>query len=276
MAQIVGLSGKTVAAARLTAGAAIPPAPVRLGRDGRSRRLNGAAMAARRTQQAKTVDRGKTVDRAKAAERVNAVDRAEPMDRADRMDRIDHRTGLVCPAHSTVLRRKTRADQPTRPGRADRWGQTEDRQAPDRPADQAATVQTAADQAASVQTARIQAATGRKPTAKTPMGTAPRGTAPTGTTPTPPGPSASQDGAAILAALARDPAIRLSESGRFIVRRLAASLMQPEEWNTLLSNAPAHSTELLLRMARANAQAWQELAEGRYCGRPGGGAAGEG
>ena len=69
-----------------------------------------------------------------------------------------------------------------------------------------------------------------------------------------------KDAHAIIQDLANDPALRLSERGRALVRRLAVLSPQPAEWTDLVAAVPAHWDDRLVQLATANAREWDRLA----------------
>ena len=69
-----------------------------------------------------------------------------------------------------------------------------------------------------------------------------------------------KDAQSIIADLARDPALRFSERGRALVRRLAVLSPQPAEWSELVAAVPPHWAERLAQLAIANAREWDRLA----------------
>ncbi|ATL65704.1 ParB/RepB/Spo0J family partition protein [Nocardia terpenica] len=64
----------------------------------------------------------------------------------------------------------------------------------------------------------------------------------------------------ILRSLRNDPALRLKDNGRALLRRLAISVMNINEWDELTTDVPVHCRGSLAQLARANARSWQELA----------------
>jgi hypothetical protein len=69
-----------------------------------------------------------------------------------------------------------------------------------------------------------------------------------------------KDAQSIIQDLARDPALRFSERGRALVRRLAVLSPQPAEWSELVAAVPPHWAERLAQLAIANAREWDRLA----------------
>ncbi|WP_280717717.1 ParB/RepB/Spo0J family partition protein [Kitasatospora sp. MAP5-34] len=67
-------------------------------------------------------------------------------------------------------------------------------------------------------------------------------------------------GPRILKALARDPSLRLSETGRALVRKLAACSVAPEEVEGIAAAVPAHCARSVTQLALAYSRAWEELA----------------
>ncbi|KZM69858.1 hypothetical protein AWN90_04415 [Nocardia terpenica] len=64
----------------------------------------------------------------------------------------------------------------------------------------------------------------------------------------------------ILRNLRKDPALRLKENGRALLRQLAISVVSIDEWEQLTTDTPSHCLSSLAQLARANARSWQELA----------------
>ncbi|WP_280369156.1 ParB/RepB/Spo0J family partition protein [Nocardia wallacei] len=73
--------------------------------------------------------------------------------------------------------------------------------------------------------------------------------------------AAQADGtAAILQQLTRDPAMRLSQQGRALLRWLHTHSIQREVWTTLATTVPPHLTAAVAELANRNAQEWRILA----------------
>ncbi|MFF3911457.1 ParB and winged helix-turn-helix domain-containing protein [Streptomyces sp. NPDC001848] len=68
------------------------------------------------------------------------------------------------------------------------------------------------------------------------------------------------DGAAIVESLRRDPAVRLSEPGRRLLRLLSAHPAEPAGWWQLVRAVPSHRADLVARVARGYADAWLQVA----------------
>lgn len=65
-----------------------------------------------------------------------------------------------------------------------------------------------------------------------------------------------------LAILVKDPALRSTDAGRLLLRTLSAFPQISREAEQLLDVVPVHDLAAFARLAAANAQLWQELAEG--------------
>ncbi|WP_020641309.1 hypothetical protein [Amycolatopsis balhimycina] len=65
--------------------------------------------------------------------------------------------------------------------------------------------------------------------------------------------------AAILDSLGRDPALKLTDSGRAVLRWLASHALSPEDTGVFAA-VPPHCANLVADIARRNAAIWQELA----------------
>ncbi|WP_369192789.1 ParB N-terminal domain-containing protein [Streptomyces sp. R08] len=64
----------------------------------------------------------------------------------------------------------------------------------------------------------------------------------------------------ILARLARDPSLRLTDKGRTLLRMFAAHPSKPEEWQQIVDSIPRHSVDALLSLAQSCAEDWQIFA----------------
>ena len=65
--------------------------------------------------------------------------------------------------------------------------------------------------------------------------------------------------AAILDSLGQDPALKLTDSGRALLRWLASHALSPEDTG-MITAVPPHYANLVADIARRNAAMWQELA----------------
>ncbi|GJF28113.1 hypothetical protein KNE206_08130 [Kitasatospora sp. NE20-6] len=73
---------------------------------------------------------------------------------------------------------------------------------------------------------------------------------------------------ALADSLHRDPSLRLSETGRLLLRMLQVRTLPPAQWERIISTVPAHSTGMLSAAAAECAEAWQQFAarmERRRC-----------
>ncbi|MFL6121107.1 ParB N-terminal domain-containing protein [Actinophytocola sp.] len=68
------------------------------------------------------------------------------------------------------------------------------------------------------------------------------------------------DHVALLDRLRNDPSLRLSESGRVLLRLLSAQAIDSARWEELGGNIPPHCRELVAEMARGCAKAWHDFA----------------
>ncbi|WP_051385601.1 ParB and winged helix-turn-helix domain-containing protein [Actinokineospora inagensis] len=73
-------------------------------------------------------------------------------------------------------------------------------------------------------------------------------------------PPGSADHVALLDRLRGDPSLRLSESGRVLLRLLSSQAIDPARWAELGGNIPPHCRELVAEMARGCAKAWHDFA----------------
>ncbi|MEV0218281.1 ParB/RepB/Spo0J family partition protein [Streptomyces sp. NPDC050704] len=60
--------------------------------------------------------------------------------------------------------------------------------------------------------------------------------------------------------LRKDPSLRLSESGRTLLRLLDACTVGPQEWARISDNVPPHRVEIIATAARECSRAWHDFA----------------
>jgi ParB-like chromosome segregation protein Spo0J len=65
----------------------------------------------------------------------------------------------------------------------------------------------------------------------------------------------------ILHGLKNDPSLRVTESGRNLLRWVLARTVQDDEWKDVLDAVPSHCTYVLANVARRCSQEWLEFAE---------------
>ncbi|HET8660213.1 MAG TPA: helix-turn-helix domain-containing protein [Micromonosporaceae bacterium] len=66
--------------------------------------------------------------------------------------------------------------------------------------------------------------------------------------------------ALMLHGLKSDPSLRLTESGRSLLRWVFSRTIRPEEWRDVATNVPPHCTYILAEVARACADEWLQIA----------------
>ncbi|MET7774002.1 hypothetical protein [Nocardia sp. NPDC005366] len=64
----------------------------------------------------------------------------------------------------------------------------------------------------------------------------------------------------LLQNLRNDPALKFNERGRLLLRSLAYSTIELNQWIKLIADAPEHCQASLAKLARANAESWSALA----------------
>ncbi|WP_456085588.1 ParB/RepB/Spo0J family partition protein [Lentzea atacamensis] len=64
----------------------------------------------------------------------------------------------------------------------------------------------------------------------------------------------------LLQALRKDPALRLTESGRILLRLLEVQAISSGDWEDLISSTPAHCLPSVAQLARGCAETWSQLA----------------
>ncbi len=70
-----------------------------------------------------------------------------------------------------------------------------------------------------------------------------------------------RDRLAVLERLKADPALRLSEAGRILLRMLAMHSMDGQEWGRILHGVPPHWSSVVAGFARDHARVWAEFAD---------------
>lgn len=66
---------------------------------------------------------------------------------------------------------------------------------------------------------------------------------------------------AVMERLRADPALRLTETGRILLRLLHAHLVETEKWDRIVENVPAHCGGIIAQLARECAQLWEGFAD---------------
>ena len=66
---------------------------------------------------------------------------------------------------------------------------------------------------------------------------------------------------AVMERLRADPALRLTETGRILLRLLHAHLAETDKWDRIVENVPAHCGGIIAQLARECAQLWEEFAD---------------
>jgi ParB-like chromosome segregation protein Spo0J len=65
----------------------------------------------------------------------------------------------------------------------------------------------------------------------------------------------------VIERLQADPALRLTETGRMLLRLLHAHLVETDKWDRIVENVPAHCGGIIAQLARECAQLWEEFAD---------------
>jgi DNA-binding CsgD family transcriptional regulator len=65
----------------------------------------------------------------------------------------------------------------------------------------------------------------------------------------------------VLSVLSKDPTLRLTETGRALLRWLHGHVIRNEDWETLLASVPEHCTPAVVALAQRTADAWREFAQ---------------
>ncbi|MEO3755498.1 ParB N-terminal domain-containing protein [Streptomyces sp. B6B3] len=74
-------------------------------------------------------------------------------------------------------------------------------------------------------------------------------------------PSCPDQSAAIVERLRADPALRLSEPGRYLLRLLNVATLRADDWDRIIDNLPPHCSGVVVQVAKACAGVWGEVAE---------------
>ena len=69
-----------------------------------------------------------------------------------------------------------------------------------------------------------------------------------------------RDARAVIESLSRDPSLRLSDSGRSLLRCLVAGAPMAEDLETFVSAVPAHCVESVTQLAALYAKSWESVA----------------
>lgn len=75
------------------------------------------------------------------------------------------------------------------------------------------------------------------------------------------GRAAAGSATAVMERLRADPALRLTETGRILLRLLHAHLAETEKWDRIVENVPAHCGGIIAQLARECAQLWEGFAD---------------
>ncbi|MFJ4671496.1 ParB/RepB/Spo0J family partition protein [Kitasatospora purpeofusca] len=75
-----------------------------------------------------------------------------------------------------------------------------------------------------------------------------------------PGRTSTQDPSVVVERLRADPALRLSETGRTLLRLLNVHTINAQEWRRIIDNVPPHCSGIVAHLADEYAGMWSELA----------------
>ncbi|MEO3875002.1 ParB N-terminal domain-containing protein [Nonomuraea sp. B12E4] len=78
-------------------------------------------------------------------------------------------------------------------------------------------------------------------------------------------PGSAEARASVVSRLRDDPAMRLNEAGRSLLRLLAAHTMDEREWDRMIANVPPHRARTVGHLARELAALWTDVAHGLEC-----------
>lgn len=75
------------------------------------------------------------------------------------------------------------------------------------------------------------------------------------------GGSSGAGAAELIPILKRDPSIRFTDSGRLLLRLLDAATLPQDEWSRLIESLPAHCVDMVAHVARACGEVWLNVAQ---------------
>lgn len=64
----------------------------------------------------------------------------------------------------------------------------------------------------------------------------------------------------MLDSLRKDPSLKLTDAGRYMLRWLSSHAIEPKDWEPLLESIPPYCTKMIAELARGSADAWQKFA----------------
>ncbi|MEU5898906.1 ParB/RepB/Spo0J family partition protein [Streptomyces venezuelae] len=255
IASFAGLSPKTVGSIRRRLGDDLPAAPVRIGRDGRTRPVDSSVARAATGEFIRTHPDATLRQIAGAA----GVSRSTARDVRRRLAEGETGDGAAVVAGVRAgagrhLQPQSQRQPKGVPGAPDASG------APGLSVVGEAPVgaSTAARSALTVSvSARVTAdAAAAVDTAHTTDATVSSGARTTTTTPAETGSAAD-----LIPILKRDPSIRFTDSGRLLLRLLDAATLPPDEWSRLIESVPAHCVDMVANVARACGEVWLNVAQ---------------
>ncbi|MEU6822831.1 ParB/RepB/Spo0J family partition protein [Streptomyces atriruber] len=225
IASFAGLSPKTVGSIRRRLGDDLPAAPVRIGRDGRTRPVDSSSA------------------RAATGEFIRTHPDAT-------LRQIAGAAGVSRSTARDVRRKLAEGELRPRVARFVSSGQVYQVQqdAPDLTADAVPVAAGAAGATAAVAVSARVASDSAVPAATVSARVA----------------SADADmstAADLVPILKRDPSIRFTDSGRLLLRLLDAATLPPDEWNRLIESVPAHCVDMVANVARACGEVWLNVAQ---------------
>ncbi|QES42988.1 hypothetical protein DEJ49_20180 [Streptomyces venezuelae] len=255
IASFAGLSPKTVGSIRRRLGDDLPAAPVRIGRDGRTRPVDSSVARAATGEFIRTHPDATLRQIAGAA----GVSRSTARDVRRRLvegegEGEGERVAVVAGVRGGGPYRRPQ-NAPGTPGAPD----ASDLSVATAPANPAATNPVAASLSVS---ARVAAGAADAVDAAHTVDTAVSSGARMATTASAAGASADVGSAAeLIPILKRDPSIRFTDSGRLLLRLLDAATLPPDEWSRLIESVPAHCVDMVANVARACGEVWLNVAQ---------------
>ncbi|MFH8608887.1 ParB/RepB/Spo0J family partition protein [Streptomyces sp. NPDC018029] len=250
IASFAGLSPKTVGSIRRRLGDDLPAAPVRIGRDGRTRPVDSSGVRAVTGEFIRTHPDATLRQIAGAA----GVSRATARDVRRRLEEDEVVFPKPRALHEGAPDLHGVPGLPGVPGPADVPG-------PAVVAGGTAGVGTVTAAPARVAPARVAADPGAVSAVSARVAPAETAEAAAAPAPVVSGVSVPPAAAELIPILKRDPSIRFTDSGRLLLRLLDAATLPPDEWSRLIESVPAHCVDMVASVARACGEVWFNVAQ---------------
>ncbi|MYZ17342.1 ParB N-terminal domain-containing protein [Streptomyces sp. SID10115] len=255
IASFAGLSPKTVGSIRRRLGDDLPAAPVRIGRDGRTRPVDSSVARAATGEFIRTHPDATLRQIAGAA----GVSRSTARDVRRRLAEGETGDGAAVVAGVRAgagrhLQSQSQRQPKGVPGAPDASGAPGLSVVGEVPVGASTAARSALAVSVSARvTADAAAAVDTAHTTDAPVSSGARTTTTT--------PAETGSAADLIPILKRDPSIRFTDSGRLLLRLLDAATLPPDEWSRLIESVPAHCVDMVANVARACGEVWLNVAQ---------------